>query len=408
MSVLEFHTLITLPPSMVNRDDQGMPKTAPYGGVLRSRISSQALKHSWRTAMRERGLLPPDYLADRTRTLVGLLATALVDRGHTSQEAELLAVNVVWGMELLDTDPKNAAARQTSTLLFLAPGDVAAIADAVHAHAADVLPHTKALDAVWGPPPGSEENPTASASKVARKAACPKPLATFAKSLFKSLDARRAADIALFGRMLAEAPTARVDGALDVAHSLGITEFSLTLDYYTACDDVTGIAGYLDTTYLTSDTHYLYACVDLGLLAANLAGDEQLAQNALHALMTAMLSAMPHGKHTSTAPHVRPDLFLAQLRRGQPLSLAGAFLAAPRLRPGQDPVCVAVDALTAHQARLAGAYGDSDILATWHLFTGSPTDLARPVPGETLTAADLAARAAARAVLHLDDQAGAQ
>ena len=39
---VDFHILQTVPPSCINRDDTGSPKTAVYGGVLRARVSSQA------------------------------------------------------------------------------------------------------------------------------------------------------------------------------------------------------------------------------------------------------------------------------------------------------------------------------------------------------------------------------
>ena len=43
---VDFHILQTVPPSCINRDDTGSPKTAVYGGVLRARVSSQAWKHA--------------------------------------------------------------------------------------------------------------------------------------------------------------------------------------------------------------------------------------------------------------------------------------------------------------------------------------------------------------------------
>jgi len=45
---VDFHVIQTVPPSCVNRDDTGSPKTAVYGGVRRARVSSQ----SWKLAMR--------------------------------------------------------------------------------------------------------------------------------------------------------------------------------------------------------------------------------------------------------------------------------------------------------------------------------------------------------------------
>lgn len=45
---VDFHVLQTVPPSCVNRDDTGSPKTAVYGGAVRARVSSQAWKHAMR------------------------------------------------------------------------------------------------------------------------------------------------------------------------------------------------------------------------------------------------------------------------------------------------------------------------------------------------------------------------
>ena len=50
---VDLHVLQTVPPSCVNRDDTGSPKTAVYGGVRRARVSSQAWKHAMRTMFRE-------------------------------------------------------------------------------------------------------------------------------------------------------------------------------------------------------------------------------------------------------------------------------------------------------------------------------------------------------------------
>lgn len=50
MTFLDVHVLQTVPPSNINRDDSGSPKTATYGGTLRARVSSQAWKRAVRLA----------------------------------------------------------------------------------------------------------------------------------------------------------------------------------------------------------------------------------------------------------------------------------------------------------------------------------------------------------------------
>ena len=45
---VNFHILVSHSPSNLNRDDMGMQKTAVFGGVKRTRISSQSLKRTIR------------------------------------------------------------------------------------------------------------------------------------------------------------------------------------------------------------------------------------------------------------------------------------------------------------------------------------------------------------------------
>ena len=53
---LDINVLQSVPSSNINRDDTGAPKTAIYGGVTRSRVSSQSWKRAVRTALMLSGL----------------------------------------------------------------------------------------------------------------------------------------------------------------------------------------------------------------------------------------------------------------------------------------------------------------------------------------------------------------
>ena len=46
---LQVHTLTSYPAVLLNRDDAGLAKRLPYGGSVRTRVSSQCLKRHWRT-----------------------------------------------------------------------------------------------------------------------------------------------------------------------------------------------------------------------------------------------------------------------------------------------------------------------------------------------------------------------
>ena len=70
---VDLHVLQTVPPSCVNRDDTGSPKTAVYGGVRRARVSSQAWKHAMRIIFREE-LLGAEQMGERTKKVLQILA----------------------------------------------------------------------------------------------------------------------------------------------------------------------------------------------------------------------------------------------------------------------------------------------------------------------------------------------
>ena len=47
---LQIHSLHSYPAALLNRDDSGLAKRMPFGGAVRTRISSQCLKRHWRVA----------------------------------------------------------------------------------------------------------------------------------------------------------------------------------------------------------------------------------------------------------------------------------------------------------------------------------------------------------------------
>ena len=73
---VDLHVLQTVPPSCVNRDDTGSPKTAIYGGVTRARVSSQAWKRAMRLKFRE--LLSQEDVGQRTKMIADLIAAEVV------------------------------------------------------------------------------------------------------------------------------------------------------------------------------------------------------------------------------------------------------------------------------------------------------------------------------------------
>ncbi len=88
---IDVHVLQTVPPSNLNRDDTGSPKTGFFGGVRRARVSSQAWKRATRKAFADQ--LDPESLGVRSRRVVELLADEIrgIDATVEREDANSLA-----------------------------------------------------------------------------------------------------------------------------------------------------------------------------------------------------------------------------------------------------------------------------------------------------------------------------
>ena len=73
---LQIHTLHSYPAALLNRDDSGLAKRMPYGGSVRTRISSQCLKRHWRVAEDEFALHNHSQRGTEARTLAAICGLA--------------------------------------------------------------------------------------------------------------------------------------------------------------------------------------------------------------------------------------------------------------------------------------------------------------------------------------------
>ena len=92
---VDFHVLQTVPPSCVNRDDTGSPKTAIYGGVTRARVSSQAWKRAMRLKFQD--ILSQEDVGQRTKMVIDLVAGQVIalDPECTEKQAQDSAKKVL-------------------------------------------------------------------------------------------------------------------------------------------------------------------------------------------------------------------------------------------------------------------------------------------------------------------------
>lgn len=331
--VVDIHALQSVPPSLINRDDTGAPKSAIFGGVPRQRVSSQAWKRAIRRYFEEN--FDAETIGDRSRRLPERIAQKLEDNGLEQAEAISRVQNLFKQAgikvavdkpskkgEETDEDPASAVYPRTGYLLFLSQQQI-----------------NRAVEALLE----SEDGKLAKAEAK------------------KILDSDHSVDMAMFGRMVADDAAYNVDAAVQVAHALGVHVSAPEFDYFTAVDDLaeegeeTG-AGMIGTVQMMSSTLYRYATVDVEGLAENL-GSEEAAKQAVPHFIDAFIKSMPTGKINTFANQTLPELVYVTVRDTRPVSLVNAFEAAVEAKEGTDRREVAAQRLAKEATEVRDVYG---------------------------------------------------
>jgi CRISPR system Cascade subunit CasC len=272
---VDVHVLQTVPPSCVNRDDTGSPKTAIYGGAVRARVSSQAWKHAIRKMFMDE--MEADEVGSRTRKLIPLIAGE-IRKINPDVDAEKLAEDTLTFLGI------NKKSGDAAALFFISQAQAKALAKLSVEKSKDKKEYERAL----------KENPSI--------------------------------DMILFGRMVAADPSLNYDAAAQVSHSISTHAVHNEYDYFTAVDDLSAEdnagAGHLGTVEYNSSTLYRYANVNVHELSRFLG---EGTPDAVREFIKAFVCSMPTGKQNTFANRTLPDVVYVTIRNDQPLNLVGAF-----------------------------------------------------------------------------------
>ena len=289
---VDFHVVQTVPPSCVNRDDTGRPKTAFYGGANRARVSSQSWKHAMRLMFKE--IFESEELGYRTKHVFDLIASE-IKKLDSSLDDETAVEKAKNAFELTkkktkdkdkkkDTKKKADADNKTDVMFFIGPVEANKLAQLAVSGETDDKLYKQAL----------KETPSV--------------------------------DIALFGRMVADNADLNVDAASQVAHSISTHAVQNEYDYFTAVDDCspedTAGAGHLGTAEFNSSTLYRYATVNVAQLKKSFGVS---VAEIIRGFAEAFICSMPTGKQNSYANRTYPDMVYVTIRKDQPVNLVGAF-----------------------------------------------------------------------------------
>jgi CRISPR system Cascade subunit CasC len=340
MKLIELHILQSFPVSCLNRDDVGAPKTATFGGAARARISSQCLKRAIRLHAKE--LCPELFKGERSKLIVQPIAEAAQRHGAPAEKAQEVSKKFCDELATFDESAfKNKGILKVKTLMFLSPSE----REEIGKELAVILKETKDAKALG-------KKIKSAASKV------------------QEAKLKDAADIAIFGRMVATDHSLTVEGAAMFSHALSTHRADNDIDFYTAVDDRQredptveeedrAGSGMMGTLEFTSAVYYRYVGLNLGLLRDDshlgaLSAEDR--RKVVDAFLRATILAVPGARKNSMNANTFPALVLGLVKdNGQPLQLVNAFEKPVSSKNGLMDASIA--ALKEHHEQLKKTWG---------------------------------------------------
>ncbi|NLW70930.1 MAG: type I-E CRISPR-associated protein Cas7/Cse4/CasC [Eubacteriaceae bacterium] len=313
--LVEIHMLKNYAPTNLNRDETGTPKTCTFGGVTRSRISSQCLKRSWRKSTIMGEGLTEEVLGIRTRKLPKIVAERLLEKGISEDYTEEIKTKLSgFGNK---EGKANKDSNITSQIIFYSHSDIEAVCELLQKEiekCSDVKEFVKIK-------------------------------AKDLQDTIKKVTRPISLDMALFGRMVTSDAFANVEASIQVAHAFSINKVYMDTDFFVAMDDMVtnesnddlgaSMMGYTD---YNSSCYYIYACLDTDKLMDNLKNSpecQKYADDIIARLVETMAFTNPDGKQNSFAGHSLPCAILVECKdKKVPVSYANAFV--KPVSPGRE------------------------------------------------------------------------
>jgi CRISPR system Cascade subunit CasC len=321
---IQFHVILPLGPSCVNRDDTGAPKTAVYGGAYRLRISSQSFKSAMRRSTIFNEMLGPN-LSTQTQRYGGMVFAHLMTIGTSEEIAKSISKEIAEDFGKLKLEKSAKTIGQNETLVRLSPCEIAAGYAYAELRAFGKDTEKKGL-----------------------------------KDILSLMEL--AVDTAMFGRMLAARTDMKVEAAVSVSHLITTHKAVAEDDYLTGMDDLSNDdeqgAAYIGSQGFGAGTYYGYISINKGLLLRNLNGDVKLAKACVEALLICAATVQPAGKSASFAHGTRASYIGVEIGNAAPCSLVSAFEVPVDkiLQDNESLTDASVRALRAKRAQFENAY----------------------------------------------------
>ena len=335
MNTLELHIIQTYPASNPNRDNNGDPKSMVFGGVKRSRMSSQALKRAMREHMQESSGAKEGLIKTGVRTkFYERFKEAIAQEFGDKNRAEILAKKT-WGLLKADKDTED------NSMIFVAQESLGMLVTWAISNEKDLISNVEKKAKITNSKSKSsktkevidEQDSQSENSQEDEESMDPQKV-RLTVELVKILFSHQAIDIALFGRMVAKQKSANVDGASMIAHAFGVHKMQQDLDFFTAVDDLSdqsnikdNVVGMMDSRGFNSATYYRNLVLDIDQLHTNLGEDKIQTNRAIEAFIRAAVESYPKAMNRSYGAPSQPYAVVAMFRNNaRTTNLSDTFL----------------------------------------------------------------------------------
>jgi CRISPR system Cascade subunit CasC len=325
---VEIHALQSVPPSNLNRDDTGSPKSVIIGGTPRIMVSCYA----WKRAMRNHFVDHAVTIGTRTRMIGQLVSGRVLAKNPDIGDDINALVGHILILSKLTTREKGKDELVATAVAFLSDGQVEAVSNLVIEHA-DLI---------------RTDIATAAAAAAAKKAKSKKAKAgtedeasedvadgtpedtkddgefNLAKEVKAALKGRVGLDIALFGRMFASDQDLSIGAAAQVAPAYSVHTAQPEFDFFTAVDELKTTSGsaMMGTAELVSANFYRQSNVNVDSLRV-MVGEDYI--DGVKHFIRAFIESMPSGKMNTYSNKTLPMAVLITIRDDAPRNYVNAF-----------------------------------------------------------------------------------
>lgn len=326
---IQIHALTSYNGVLLNRDDFGLAKRELLGDAIRTRVSSQCLKHAWRHAQDIYSFKEALGLEDSIRSrdiITKLAADVSCDFPEHPAAAEITTLfqTLLYG--------KDADSKKKRQPLLLGMPEVRAIGEMMR----EAFAATAGLNA-------KKEISAALKAFDDKK----QILSTMRENGCE----KAGVTAALFGRMVTSDRAASIEAPVNVAHAFTVHAQQSEADAFTVFDDLSNrkisrgsllddkmadddTVDHKGDTEINSGIFYNYVVINVPALVSNLTGcapaewldaDRELAGRVVAHLLRNIAEVSPGAKKGSTAPFGYAHTMLIEAGRRQPRSMSDSF-----------------------------------------------------------------------------------